>query len=209
MAKRIFLDIETLPPDKSDPLIRDKIQHCTEEEYKKLALEPEYGRLLCVGLIVEQGDQVIHRGTLGRDRHSMLLHLNEARTLQAFWNLLKGFDPYKDLIIGWNILDFDLHFLCMRSVIKKIKPSIDVCFSRFRDRPVHDLMWLFEHWRRRISLDEAAKILGLRSSKQDGVDGSKVYDLFLEGRHQDICDYCLADCELTRLLYYRINFLSL
>jgi hypothetical protein len=208
MTKRIFLDIETLPPDKSDPLVRDKIQHCSEEEYRKLALAPEYGRLLCIGLIVEQNGQIIHRGTLGRDRYSMLLHLDEARTLRAFWNLLKGFDPYKDLLIGWNVLDFDLHFLCMRSVIREVKPSIDVCFARFRDRPVTDLMWEFEHWRRRLSLDEAAKILGLQTSKTDGIDGSKVYDLFLEGQHQEICDYALRDTHLTRAIYYRLNFLK-
>ncbi len=208
MTKRIFLDIETIPPDKSDPSSRDKIQHCTEEEYRKLALDPEYGRLLCIGLIVEEGDRIIHRGTLGRDRDSKLFHLDEARTLRAFWNILKGFDQYKDLIIGWNVLDFDLHFLCMRSVIRKVKPSIDVCFARFRNRPVYDVMWEFEHWRKRFSLDEAAKILGLKSSKTDEVNGAKVYDLFLEGRHQEICDYCLADCELTRSLYYRINFLG-
>lgn len=208
MAKRIFLDTETIPPDKSGSLIRDKIQHYTEEEYRKLALDPEYGRLLCIGLIVEQNDQIIHRGTLGRDRKSKLFHLDEARTLQAFWKLVQGFDPYKDTLIGWNILDFDLHFLCMRSVICKVKPSIDICFARFRSSPIYDVMWEFEHWRRRISLDEAAKILGLRSSKQDGVDGSKVYDLFLEGHHQEIADYCMADVELTRAIYYRLTFLK-
>jgi hypothetical protein len=208
MAKRIFIDCETLPPDRSDPLIRDKTEAFSEDEYRKLALVPEYGRLLCVGLIIEQDGQIINRGTLGRDRRSMLFHLDKARTLQAFWKLLQGFDPYKDLLIGWNILDFDLHFLCMRSVIKKVKPSIEVCFARFRNRPVYDLMWEFQHWRKKISLDEVAKILGFESSKKEEVNGSKVYDLFLEGRHQEICDYCLADCELTRLLYYRINFLK-
>lgn len=208
MAKRIFLDCETLPPDRSDPLLRDKTESFSEEEYRKLALAPEYGRLLCVGIIIEQDGQIIHRGTLGRDRSSMLFHLDEARTLRAFWKLLQGFDPYRDLLIGWNILDFDLHFLCMRSVIQKVKPSIDICFARFRDKPVHDLMWSFEHWRRKISLDEVAKILGFESSKKEDVNGSKVYDLFVDGRHQEICDYCLADCELARLLYYRINFLE-
>lgn len=209
MAKKIFLDCETIPPDKSSPLIRDKIATYTEEEYRKLALEPEYCRLLCIGLIIEEDDRILHRGTLGRDKQSLKFHLDEARTLRAFWNLVKGFDPYRDLIIGWNLLDFDLHALMMFSVLHKVRPTIDLRFQRFRDRPIYDCMWEFEHWRRRISLDEAAKILGFESSKTNEVNGSKVYDLFLEGRHQEICDYCLADCDLTRLLYYRINFLSI
>lgn len=206
MAKRVFLDIETLPPDKSDLLIRDKIQHCTEEEYRKLALDPEYAKIICIGIIVEHDNQIVHHGTLGRDRVSGLFHLDEARMLRAFWNIIKGFDPYSDLLIGWNILDFDLHCIMMRSVIHQVKPSIDLRFQRFRDRPIYDVMWEFEHWRRKISLDEAAKVLGLKTSKTNDVNGSRVYDLFIEGRHQEICDYCLKDTELTRAIYYRVNF---
>jgi len=208
MAKRIFLDCETIPPDRSNPLIRERLESCTEEEYRKLALDPEYARILCIGLIVEQDDQILHRGTFGRDRHSNLFHLDEGRTLRAFWSLVKDFNINRDLFIGWNILDFDLHLLCMRSVIWRVKPSINLRFQRFRDHPIYDCMWEFEHYRRKLKLDEAAKILGIESSKSDEVDGSKVYDLFLEGRHQEICDYCLKDTELTRAIYYRINFLK-
>jgi hypothetical protein len=207
MAKKIFLDIETIPPEKCAPAICDKVQNCTEEEYRRLSLDPEYCRILCVALIIEENDRVTHRGTLGRDRQSLNFHLDEARTLRAFWNLVRGFDPYKDLIVGWNVLDFDLHAMCMRSVIHQVKPTIDLRFQRFRDHPIYDVMWEFEHWRRRLSLDEAAKVLGLQTSKTDGIDGSRVYDLFLEGRHKEICDYALRDTELTRAIYYRINFL--
>ena len=69
-------------------------------------------------------------------------------------------------------------------------------------------MWEFEHWRRRISLDELAKILGLKSSKQNGLNGNGVYDKFLEGSHEEIADYCMRDVELVREIYYRLNFLS-
>lgn len=206
MTKRIFLDCETIPPDRSNHPFREKLEGCTEEEYRKLALDPEYARIICIGIIVEHDDQIVHRGTLGRDRKSGQFYLNEARMLKAFWNLVKGFDPCRDLLIGWNLLDFDMHCIMMRSVIHQVKPSIDLRFQRFRDQPIYDCMWEFEHWRRKISLDEAAKVLGLKTSKTNDVNGSRVYDLFLEGRHQEICDYCLKDTELTRAIYYRINF---
>lgn len=209
MAKRIFLDIETIPPDKSAPHIREKTKNCSEEEYRKLALEPEYSRLLCIALIIEENDRVVHRGTLGRDKGTMKFHLDEARTLRAFWNLVRDFNVYRDLFIGWNILDFDLHTICMKSVIHQVKPSVELNFRRFvEDRGILDVMWCLENWRRRLSLDEAAKILGLESSKRDGINGSKVYDFFLEGRHQEICDYALRDTELTREIYYRLKFLK-
>ncbi|HKG96348.1 MAG TPA: hypothetical protein VKA97_00940 [Pyrinomonadaceae bacterium] len=36
----------------------------------------------------------------------MMFHLDEARTLRAFWKLLKGFNVRHDQIIGHNLFDF-------------------------------------------------------------------------------------------------------
>lgn len=209
MPQRVFLDIECIPPDKNDPTVEDKIAACTEEEYRGLALRGEYARILCIGLIIEDSSgHTIHRGVLGKDRSTLQFHMDEARTLRAFWRLIQNFDPRHDVLIGFNILDYDLVVLKQRSIKLQIKPTCCIPFTRYRAQPVFDVMWEFEAWRHRISLDELAKIMGLQSSKQDGIDGSKVYDLFLEGRHQEICDYCLADCDLTRALYYKINFIE-
>jgi hypothetical protein len=209
VSMKIYLDCETLPPDKNDPLVSERVAQLSEEEYRKLALNSQWCRLLCIGLIVENDNgEIIHRGVLGRNRNTMQFHLDERRLLRSFWNLLKGFDVRKDLLIGFNLLDYDLVIILQHSILKKVKPTFDISFARFRSRPVFDVMWEFQVWRHRISLDELAKVMGVQSSKQNGVDGSKVYDLFLEGHHQEICDYCLADCDLTRLLYYRINFID-
>jgi hypothetical protein len=208
MAMRVFLDAETLPPEREDPLVREKYPGCEDEEFRTLALNPEYGRLLCVGLVIERDGVVTTRGVLGRDRETRRFHLDEARTLRAFWKLVSAFDARRDLMIGFNLLDFDLHYICTRSVIRRVRPSIDVCFARFRSRPIFDVMWEFTHWRKRISLNDVSEVLGLESSKRDGVNGSKVYDLFTEGRHEEIADYCMRDVELTRAVYYRLNFIE-
>lgn len=206
---RVYLDCETLPPDKNDPLFHDKAAQLSEEEYRKLALSSQWCRLICIGLIIEDDNgQILHRGVLGRDRDTMRLHLDERRLLRSFWNLLKGFNDRKDLLIGFNLLDYDLVVIVQHSILRSVKPTFQIRFARYRSRPIFDVMWEFQSWRHRISLDELAKVMGLQSSKQDGIDGSRVYDLFLEDRHQEICDYCLADCDLTRSLYYRINFLE-
>lgn len=205
---RIFLDIETLPPERDDPLLGERIARLTDEEYRQLALDGRYGRLLCIGVIIEEDGVVTRRGVLGREAETGKFHLDEAKTLRGFWKLVRFFNPYRDLLIGFNLLDFDLDFICKRSVIKSVKPSYNVCFARYRSQPVYDVMWEFEHWRRKISLDEVAKILGLESSKQGGIDGPKIYDFFSAGRHEEIADYCLRDCQLTRKIYYRLNFLD-
>ncbi|HEX8145284.1 MAG TPA: ribonuclease H-like domain-containing protein [Pyrinomonadaceae bacterium] len=208
MFKKIYLDVETIPPDNDDPLIKNCASQSDAEEFRKLSLNGAYGRLLCIGLIVEEDDEITLRGVIGRSRNTKEFHLDEARTLRSFWKLVKEFNPRRDLLIGFNLLDFDLPFICTRSVIKQIKPSFKVCFARFRSHPVFDVMWEFCHWRHRIKLDDVAKVLGLESSKKNGIDGSTVYDLFLAGRHQEIADYCIRDVELVRKIYRRLNYLD-
>jgi hypothetical protein len=208
MVRRIFLDVETLPPDRGDRIVHAHAAQSADEEFLKLALNAEHGRLLCIGLIVEQDGEIKHRGILGRSRVNNQFHLDEARTLRGFWKLLRDFDQRRDILVGFNLLDFDLHFISTRSVINRVKPSINICFARFRSQPVYDVMWEFTHWRYRIKLDDVAKVLGLESSKQDGIDGSTIYDLFFSGRYQEIADYCMRDVELTRAIYYRMNFID-
>jgi DNA polymerase elongation subunit (family B) len=208
MALRIFCDIETLPPEKEALVNFPKVCDCDEEEYRKLALTGDYGRVLTIGVIVERDGRVVHCGCLGRDRSSMSFHLQEQRTLRGWWGLLKEFDPRRDLIIGHNIFSFDLSFIYKRSVINRVQPTVCLSFARYRSQPIFDTMHEWNKWdqRRLVSLDELSAILGLESSKQ-GIDGSKIYDRFCEGEHAhpEIADYCMRDVKLTRRIYYRMT----
>jgi hypothetical protein len=210
MFRRIFVDIETLPPDKgSCPSgVWEEIGTCSEEEFRQLALDGDFGRVLTIGVIVEQDDHVTHHGLLGRERKTMMFHLDEVRTLRGFWKLLEGFDVSRDLIVGHNLFDFDLPFLYKRSVIQRIRPTVELPFTRYRSRPVFDTMHQWNKWspRKFVSLDRLAKVLGLESSKEHGIDGRLVYDRFCEGCHTEIADYCMRDVELVRKIYYRMCF---
>jgi hypothetical protein len=55
-----------------------------------------------------------------------------------------------------------------------------------------------------VSLDKIAKFLGL-GGKEEGIDGSKVYDMWLEGQLEKIEKYCREDVELVREVYKIIN----
>jgi 3'-5' exonuclease len=227
MSKRLFIDIETLPPPEEmrasinlalisklenryrEPLGKTGVEF-TEEQFKRLALHAEYGRVLSIGMIVEQDGKIIHRGVLGRERQSMRFHLDEARTLRGFWKQLNDFDERQDLIIGHNIFEFDLLFLYKRSIIHRVPPSVRLSFARYRSRPVFDTMkeWELWAWRPGIKLGELAEVLQLKIAKVEGMDGNFIYDSFCAGCHQEIADYCLRDVELTREIYYRLTFES-
>jgi hypothetical protein len=79
MAKRLFLDIETCPPPETErerlnlPLIakldsRWRLANdipdgeCLEEQFRRLALYPEMGRIIAVALILEEDGQILHQG---------------------------------------------------------------------------------------------------------------------------------------------------
>lgn len=207
MVTRFFVDIETLPPREEDLVRYPKVCGCDEEQFRRLALSGDYGRVLAIGIIVERGEEIIHCGVLGRERQTMLFHLDEGRTLRAFWKLLRGFNPGRDLIVTHNGISFDLPFIYKRSVINHVKPTVELCFARYRSQPLFDTMCEWNKWdlRKFISLDELAHILGLESSKADGMDGAHVYDRFREGCHGEIADYCLRDVKLTRDIYYRMT----
>lgn len=225
MSKRIFLDLETLPPAEDfrarvkEDVVRElaeqevsitqpELDILVDERFRGFALRPEYGRILAIGLIIEDDDRVIHQGVLGRERETGRFHLDEERTLKSFWKLLSGFNTHQDVLVGHNLLDFDLQFLCKRSVIRRVKPSFDMCFARYRQRPVYDTMWEWNHWQKRISLHELAEVLGIESPKIGGIDGGQVYNAYHQGRHEDIALYCMRDVECTREVYYRLNFLE-
>jgi predicted PolB exonuclease-like 3'-5' exonuclease len=209
MVRRIFVDIETLPPDKDvSALAPEEVSAYSDDEYRRLALDGDFGRVLTVGVIVEQDEQVIHRGLLGRERQTMMFHLDETRTLRGFWKLLKGFNVRRDQIVGHNLFDFDLPFLYKRSVIQRVRPAVELPFTRYRSQPIFDTMHQWNKWspRKFVSLDRLARVLGLESSKGQGIDGGRVYDKFCEGCHQEIADYCMRDVELVRDIYYRMSF---
>jgi DNA polymerase elongation subunit (family B) len=205
--RRIFLDIETLPPAECGHPDCNGRDPCPDEEYRKLALRAEQGRVLCVGLIVEENGIITQQGVLGRDRCTLRLHVDEPKILRAFWKQFIGFDVRRDLVIGHNIYDFDLLFLYKRSIVHQVKPPVQLSFARYRSAPIYDTMKEWQRWAwGGVSLSDLARALNLKSSKMQGIDGSKVFEFFMKGFHVEIADYCMRDVLLTREIYYRMQF---
>jgi len=129
----------------------------------------------------------------------------EARALKDFLALMSDFDPECDLIVGHNIIGFDLPFIFQRCLANNIavKPFVDL--SEFHVHAVFDTMrawWL--GGRNRVGLDDVAWALGIESSKTSEVEGSRVFELYQAGRLAEIREYNLNDVRVTRKVYERM-----
>jgi hypothetical protein len=239
MALKVFVDIETLPPDErvaaklrlencvkilanngsktatqklvssiAEDISSYSVNALPDDLYRRLSLCGEYGRVLAIGVIIEKDGKVCRKGVFGYDPDKRRFHLDEAKTLRGFWKLIKNFNIEKDLIIGHNLMDFDLPFLVKRSRITHTAPTVNFSFARYRSQPIYDTMKEWSLWNTRetfLSLMHLAELLDIGISKTDGMDGSKVYDEFMNGSHELIHNYCLQDVEVTRAVFHRIS----
>src|ERR1041384_5827843 len=118
---------------------------------------------------------------------------------------MSDFDPDCDLLVGHNIVNFDLPFIFQRCLANNIavKPFVDI--SGCRGAGVYDAMrgwWL--GGRTRVALDDIAWALGIESSKTGEVEGSKVFELYQAGKLAQIREYNLNDVRVTRKVYERM-----
>lgn len=209
MRRTLTIDIETLPALESP---RNGVSapqaDQPDENHLKTALNGDFGRILCIGFIDEDPDGRITSGVLGWDQQQAQFSNDERTVLQQFWHRMRGFQPGRDRIVGHNIFDFDLKFISKRSVIYGVRPTVELSFARYRNQPIYDTMMEWERWsfNSKVSLDRLAQVLNLPSSKEQGINGARVYELYLAGEYQAIHDYCLRDVALTRRIYKRLTF---
>jgi len=130
---------------------------------------------------------------------------DENKSLLAFLDYMKGFDPDMDELVGHNIIGFDLPFIFQRCLVHCISAGPLVDLGEYRVRGVFDTMhawWLGA--KRFVSLDDIAWALGIESSKTATAEGSKVFELYQAGKLAEIREYNLNDVRVTRKVYERM-----
>jgi len=230
MKARVYADIETLPPSEEarnqmnrrliNKLVgrKAKLENLadgaenvgvSDELFGKLGLHAEYGRVLAIGVAVEQNGAVTRQGVFGFDNETGTFHMDEAKTLRGFWALLKQLKfSGDDLIIGHNLMEFDLPFIIKRSRILDVPVTVNFNFAKYRSKPIFDTMREWSLWSFGdpfLKLDELAEILNLDMQKTDGIDGSTIYENYLAGNHQLIWEYCLQDVLITREIFRKLT----
>lgn len=199
---KIFLDIETIPAHENNHEVLREIHHKNSEKNSRVEKDFEkylaqtsfdggFGQIACISYAINNGPVQ----TLSGD---------ETEILNKFWEVVKD----TNLFIGFNIMEFDLRFIYQRSIVLKVKPTRELNFARYRNDPIYDIMHEWKKWNMTasISLDTLAKILGLPTSKDGGIEGKDVAQAFKDGRIKEIYAYCERDVELTRKIYKRMVF---
>ena len=128
---------------------------------------------------------------------------SEAELISAFVDRVGDLRP---TLVGFNSHAFDLNVLRYRAMIHAIAaPGLNArgYFKRYDDSAV-DLMEVLSGFdaRSRMSLDDLARTMAF-PGKPEGVDGSRVWDMFKEGRIEDVAHYCEADIVATYRLWLR------
>lgn len=140
----------------------------------------------------------------------------EKEIVQRFFD---GIDRYTPTIVSWNGSGFDLPVIHYRAMLHKITAprywdmgEDDNSFkwnnyiSRYHTRhtDLMDLLALYSG-RANAPLDELATLYGFPGKM--GMDGSKVWGAFQDGRIKQIRDYCETDVLNTWLVYLRFQLM--
>ena len=141
---------------------------------------------------------------------------DEAELVQRFF---EGVEKYTPVLVSWNGRGFDLPVLHYRALLHGIQAARywetgddDQSFrwnnylSRYHQRHT-DLMDIIAGYEFRAvaPLTEIASMLGFPGKM--GMDGSKVWDAYLDGDIEGIRNYCETDVLNTYLVYLRYQLM--
>ncbi|HRY82397.1 MAG TPA: ribonuclease H-like domain-containing protein [Candidatus Moranbacteria bacterium] len=213
MAK-VVIDIETIGFDfdaydqKSQEYLLKYAQDDGEKEEikKKLSLYPLTGEIVTIGMLnpeTEKGYVLFQNGGENQkkfEEDGVIFEAgSEKEILEKFWDFIRTYNQ----AITFNGRGFDMPYLMMRSAINKIKPSRNFMGYRFDHKEHCDLLeqLTFYGATRKFNLDFYAKTFGIKSSKDEGIDGSMVSDLYKQGKYLEIARYCARDLKTTKELF--------
>lgn len=210
---RVIIDIETLGiefeslDEKSKDYLLKYAQSKDEEEKIKesLALSPLTGEIVAIGMLNPDTNKglMYYRGdgTVSDfcENDITFKVKTESEILECFWQDVKR---YKQ-IVTFNGRTFDAPFIHLRSALLKIKPTRNLVPYRY-DYKLHcDLLDQLTYYgaSRRFNLDFYTKRFGIKSPKDEGIDGSMITELFRAGKYTEIAQYCARDIRATAELF--------
>lgn len=201
----LFIDIETVSAQSKFTELEEEMQELwskktayqrkdeisSEDFYNdKAGIWAEFGKVVCIsiGYIKLNGKDMDMR-------FKSYYGDNEKQLLSEFGQALARFNTFK--LIGHNIKEFDIPFLCRRMLIHglPLPYMLNVAGKKPWEVPHLDTMelWKFGDWKHYTSIKLLTKIFNIPSPKDD-IDGSEVGRVYWEEKDFDrIAVYCEKD----------------
>src|SRR5579872_7531048 len=159
------------------------------------ALDAKTGRIVCIGMLFDDGARLVQ---------APIADVDEKKLLERFWASLQA----SDLLVGHNILDFDLMFIRQRCWMLGVKPPLTLNLKKYYTEQVVDVMELWSNWRPSRQkgdrdLDSIAQALGV--GQKEG-HGSDVAALWANREYVRLMDYCMSDVWLAYQIYCRMHY---
>lgn len=177
-SRVVVVDIETVALDTNDD---------------RGALDALTGRVICIGMLIEEG-QMVTEITLADE--------DERRLITEFWRTIAP----GDVLVGHNILDFDLRLLRQRSWILDIQPSRMLDTRKYYSKDVIDTLQLWTEWsgnKKGANLDGLGKALGCGEKTGSGANVAKMW---AERDIDSIKTYCQEDVRLAYRVFCRLTY---
>lgn len=175
--RKVVLDIETASLDSRET---------------KGALAALTGRIVCICLLIEDGQSV---------SEIAIAHEDERQILCDFWDAVR----LTDILVGHNILSFDIPFIRQRSWILGIKPSREFDTRKYYTADVIDTLEVWTNWgnKKGATLQALGTALGFGGKAGDG---TKVESWWADRNFMAIQAYCREDVRLVYRVYCGLTY---
>lgn len=189
-----------------DESVRNYASDLTEAEFvywqehkSKAALSAMTGRVVAIGFTDVNGNAFANfiDGP----------YSSELELICWFWDFYESCRDQRIDMAGFNSDDFDLPFLCQRSIILGVKPPSTVIQNkRYLDSCFVDLrkLWGFGKHNPSGSLDAICRACGI-GKKSEGINGSQFSELYFDLETRAVAlAYLTNDLEMTFALAQRL-----
>ncbi|MCF7815828.1 MAG: ribonuclease H-like domain-containing protein [Candidatus Pacebacteria bacterium] len=223
--RTLIFDIETIGEDWNgfDEATKDSLTHWIDrvarsDEEKEvllddlkncLGLSPLTGTIVAIGVY----DLELHQGVVyysGGEEADFEIEdfvfktRTEKEMLEDFWEGAKSYDTF----VTFNGRRFDAPFLSIRSTKYDIRPSQNLMEGRYlyqqkavRHIDLQEQMTFYGATQKRPPLHLFCRAFGIKSSKEEGISGEHIAELFRMKKFRDIAEYNARDVTATTKLY--------
>lgn len=230
LTKIMFLDIETVPQTSTLAEMPEELIHLWNDKYALISkrmpekysdattaaegfstsagIYAEFGKIVCIsiGFIFFKNKEMFFRtkSFVGSDEKELILDFNE---------FLGKNIPLNVVFCGHNIKEFDIPYICRRTLINGLKLPQVLQFSGKKPWEIDFLdtleLWKFGDYKNYTSLKTLTAVFGIPTPKDD-IDGSQVaYVYYKEKNINRIAIYCQKDVLATAQVYLRLSGLEI